>query len=239
MTNLIRRFTEKDAGGSYRSYGIFSCIDCSNEFQSRIERINVMTGRCIVCANRQAGNKRKTHGLNNSNSRLHVTWANMKRRCLNPTNKEKRNYGDKVELCDEWMEFEPFMVWALSNGYTEKSTIDRIQGEIGYNPGNCRFVDYCVQSANRMITDKNTSGYIGVSPIDGNRWLAQVQWRGKTNRLGRFKDKEYAAFIRDSYIIDHDLPHKLNHTIDELRQIRKKYAKLARDLEKEIESSQG
>ena len=107
------------------------------------------------------------------------------------------------------------MVWAIDNGYTEKNTIDRKKHDLGYNPENCRFVDYCVQSANRRITDKNKSGFIGVS-FDGNRWAANIQLQGKQNRLGRFKNKVDAAIARDRFVVENSLPHTMNFTIDEL-----------------------
>ena len=80
---LLRKFTEVRSG-SRRSIGVFQCRDCLGEFESRTERAKVMTGLCVPCANKHGAQKRSTHGLNNRNSRLHVTWANMKRRCLNP-----------------------------------------------------------------------------------------------------------------------------------------------------------
>jgi len=180
-----------------------------------MERAPEMSGRCKPCADIQAGKKRRTHGFNNSNSRLHVTWANMKRRCLNPTEKEKRNYGEKVTLCKEWHYFKPFMIWAELNGYDEKATIDRIDGSKGYFPENCRFVDYSVQAANRKMTDKNKSGFIGVS-WDRGKWVARVQWHRKQHGMGRFSDKVAAAIARDRFIVKNNLPHTLNFTVGEL-----------------------
>lgn len=202
--NLLRTYV-KLSGGIKRSFGDFRCSECLGEFSSRMDRVKTMTGFCRACSNKKSGVSRRTHGLNNSNSRLHVTWANMKRRCLNPKGSEVEKYAG-VTLCDEWMDFEPFMEWSLANGYSESLTIDRIESSLGYSPRNCRYVDYSVQSANRRMTDKNTSGHVGVY-CHRDKWIARVQWRKKIVNLGRFSDINDAIKARNDYIGKNNLPH--------------------------------
>lgn len=202
--NLLRTYVNL-SGGINRSFGDFKCPECLGEFSSRMDRIKTMTGFCRACSNKKSGVSRRTHGLNNSNSRLHVTWANMKRRCLNPKGSEVEKYAG-VTLCDEWMDFEPFMEWSLANGYSESMTIDRIESSLGYSPGNCRYADYSVQAANRKLTDKNKSGHVGVSFFKG-KWCSRVQWRKKQINLGRFDDINDAIKARNDYLAEHDLPH--------------------------------
>lgn len=201
---LLRRFFEGD-GRQRRAMGEFMCGACSETFTTRTERLEVMTGLCKACANKQAGETRGTHGLNNKNSRLHVTWANMKRRCLSPKGTEVQKYKG-ITLCQEWMDFVPFMEWSLANGYTDTMTIDRIDTMKGYDPGNCRYADHSVQAANRRITDQNKSGHVGVS-FDRGKWVSKVQWRKKQVHLGRHALIEDAIKARNDYIEKHDLPH--------------------------------
>lgn len=85
----------------------------------------------------------KTHGnfLNGKQTRIYGIWAGIKRRCLNPHVKAYKHYGRRgITLCDEWMSFETFMDWALSNGYKDNLTIDRISGDGNYEPSNCRWI---------------------------------------------------------------------------------------------------
>ena len=151
---------------------------------------------------------KKTHGFNNTNSRLHVTWSNMKRRCLNPTPKEKLSYNN-IQLCCEWYLFVPFMEWALANGYTDELTIDRKDNNKGYFPDNCRFVNYNVQNANRGLTEVNKTGYIGVS-ICNNKYRATVYWKGKRILSKYFHCPIKASKFRDHFITKNGLPHTLN-----------------------------
>ncbi len=83
--------------------------------------------------------KSTTHGM--SNTKLYDVWAAIKQRCCNPNNARYVDYGGRgINLCSEWLEYEPFARWALYNGYSDGLDIDRIDNERGYSPDNCRFV---------------------------------------------------------------------------------------------------
>ena len=73
--------------------------------------------------------------------RLYNVWACMKQRCQNPKHTAARWYYEKgIRVCDEWQSFKKFEKWALSNGYADDLTIDRIDSEKNYEPSNCRWV---------------------------------------------------------------------------------------------------
>lgn len=71
----------------------------------------------------------------------------MRKRCKSFNEKY---YGARgIKVCAEWNDFSCFMEWALSHGYSDSLTIDRIDNNKGYYPANCRWVDYKVQNNNR------------------------------------------------------------------------------------------
>lgn len=102
---------------------------------------------CVLAAWRKQG-PNHTHGM--TNTRLYSTWCNMKARCTNQKNYEYHAYGGKgVSVCSEWLHFENFRDWALSHGYADNLSIDRIDVNGNYCPSNCRWATTPVQALNR------------------------------------------------------------------------------------------
>lgn len=114
-------------------------------------------------------------------TRLYSCWAAMKGRCNNPHYKEYENYGGRgISVCEEWYDFKPFAKWALSNGYRDDLTIDRIDNDGDYRPRNCRWVDRFVQANNKS-----------------NNHL--VVYKGKTQTVAEWADAlgvDYFTFSR-------------------------------------------
>ena len=87
------------------------------------------------------------HGM--KKTRLYRVWCAMKERCNNPHNKRFCTYGGKgIAVCKEWEAFKPFYDWAMSSGYKDGLTIDRINNELGYSPDNCRWATTAQQNRN-------------------------------------------------------------------------------------------
>jgi hypothetical protein len=82
-------------------------------------------------------------------TRLYHTWANMKRRCLKKGSENYDNYGGRgISICKEWLDFIPFQKWAITHGYQNNLTIDRIDNNAGYCPSNCCWVPHAIQNRN-------------------------------------------------------------------------------------------
>lgn len=88
--------------------------------------------------------------------RIREIYHGMKTRCLNPNNPSYYNYGGRgIKICDEWLsDVNNFIEWSFANGYNNKLTIDRINPNGNYEPGNCRWTTYKIQNINRRPRGK-------------------------------------------------------------------------------------
>lgn len=196
ITHLISR--------SKSGHSIWGCIcDCGKSTKSR--RNSLISKRQISCG---CYNKEiiSTHGA--YKTRLYKIHTSMKQRCTLPSAGAYKNYGAKgITYCKEWANYEAFAKWAHANGYTNKLTIDRIDGRLGYGPSNCRWVSYSVQGRNRPKKPGTSSEYIGVSFRKNRKtkcWLASIRISG-FYKTKSFTDEIEAAKWRDKICKDNKL----------------------------------
>lgn len=104
---------------------------------------------CLQKESRVASNIKHGHATFRAGStRTYNSWANMMQRCTNPLNPKWPIYGARgIRVCDAWHDFEAF--YRDMGDRPERTSIDRIDVDGNYEPGNCRWADARTQRLNQ------------------------------------------------------------------------------------------
>lgn len=114
------------------------------------------TKSCGCLHSETVSNQMRTHGHTiGGRERLYGVWAAMITRTTNPNADNYAWYGGRgIKVCDEWRDYASFREWAYNAGYDENAaygqcTLDRIDDDGDYSPGNCRWVPMLTQANNQ------------------------------------------------------------------------------------------
>jgi hypothetical protein len=91
-----------------------------------------------------------THGM--SKTAIYAVWCSMRQRCADPRHRYYRKYGGAgVTVCSRWDSFENFYA-DMGDRPSPRSTLERKENSIGYQPDNCVWASRRDQAINRRST---------------------------------------------------------------------------------------
>lgn len=147
------------AGSDKRGEAVWSCVcDCGKPKTTTGNRLRKgLAASCGCLSIERTVSMNKTHGK--TNSRVYRIWNSMLQRCANQKNLSFKHYGGRgIKVCERWHDFTLFL--ADMGEPPQGLSIDRINNNGDYEPGNCRWASNDDQANNKRSSRRICLGGI-------------------------------------------------------------------------------
>lgn len=126
---------------------LFSC-DCGAEKEIRVSNVkNGHTSSCGCLHRERSKDANTSHNM--SRTKIYKVWASMVSRCSNPDDHAFEHYGARgINVCDQWKASFARFLEDMGQRPTDGHSIERVNNDLGYGPGNCVWIKQERQAQN-------------------------------------------------------------------------------------------
>lgn len=135
----LLRITRISQGRERTERGCLCRCDCSTEREVLLHDLTSGSSKSCGCLTPRSGDRSPSHRHGGRGTRVYQIWSNMRDRCSNSRSKQFHNYGGRgIRVCERWQDFANFR-GDMGDPPSPKHSLDRIDNDGNYEPGNCRW----------------------------------------------------------------------------------------------------
>jgi len=129
---------------------------CGNETTANWRHLVTGGTKSCGCLRKEVTSKQfSTHG--DAKKSLYKVWQHIKERCYDETDKAYPNYGGRgIVMFEEWKQsyvpFKAYIDGELGLRPSKEYSLDRVNNDLGYLPGNLRWATRAVQNRNKRTS---------------------------------------------------------------------------------------
>lgn len=147
----VTSFAEKRRLPCGKNAKYYNCLcDCGNSLIVAKNNLGRSTNSCGCLKSETTTARNYKHGQGSNSNKVHKAWCEMKARCKDTKSHKYTSYTDRgIFVAEEWLEDFQAFYDHIGDPPSPQHSVDRINNNLGYIPGNVRWATDIEQANNK------------------------------------------------------------------------------------------